>query len=123
VAEIQPVRGWRYNAALSADIEEYVSPLFDVVSARQRDALYQNPLNSIHLSVPWGATAAEAAAAGTHLLREWQQSGVLAQDALPGIYAYYQYFRLPGSAREYCRKGFMCHIRSYDWTEGRGAAP
>lgn len=30
---------------------------------------------------------------------------------------YYQYFRLPGSAREYCRKGFMCHIRAYAWDE------
>lgn len=109
------MRGWRYNAALSAEIDDYVSPLFDVVSARQRAALYQNPLNSIHLSVPGGGR--EAAANAARRLREWQQAGVLAQDALPGIYAYYQYFRLPGSGREYCRKGFMCHIRAYDWAE------
>ena len=113
------MRGWRYNAALGAEIEEYVSPLFDVVSARQREALYQNPLNSIHLSVPRGADAAAAAAAATRCLAEWQQTGVLTQDALPGIYVYYQYFRLPGSAREYCRKGFMCHIRATDWAEGQ----
>ena len=37
---------------------------------------------------------------------------------LPGIYVYYQYFRLPGEARERCRKGFMCHIRAYSWDEG-----
>ena len=46
------MRGWRYNPALSADIDAVVSPLFDVVSVRQREALYQDPLNSIHLSVP-----------------------------------------------------------------------
>ncbi|WP_310397862.1 DUF1015 domain-containing protein [Hymenobacter sp.] len=114
MAEIQPLRGWRYNSALSADIDTYVSPLFDVVSAKQREALYRNPLNSIHLSVPRADDPAAAAAAR---LREWQTSGVLRQDELPGIYAYYQYFRLPGSAREYCRKGFMCHIRAYDWAE------
>ena len=50
-------------------------------------------------------------------LAEWQAKGVLRQDELPGIYAYYQYFRLPGSTQEYCRKGFMCHIRAYDWAE------
>jgi uncharacterized protein (DUF1015 family) len=114
LAEIQPVRGWRYNPALSADIDAYVSPLFDVVSAKQRAALYQNPLNSIHLSVP---QADDPAAAALTRLREWQASGVLRQDELPGIYAYYQYFRLPGSTREYCRKGFMCHIRAYDWED------
>jgi len=114
LAEIQPLRGWRYNPELGARIDEYVSPLFDVVSPKQRAALYQNPLNSIHLSVPLGEDPAGAALAR---LREWQAQGVLRQDELPGIYAYYQYFRLPGSAREYCRKGFMCHIRAYDWDE------
>lgn len=114
MAEIQPLRGWRYNATLSADIDAYVSPLFDVVSAKQREALYRNPLNSIHLSVPRGTDPASMA---LERLREWQTNGVLRQDELPGIYAYYQYFRLPGSTREYCRKGFMCHIRAYDWDE------
>jgi uncharacterized protein (DUF1015 family) len=114
LAEIQPVRGWRYNPALSADIDAYVSPLFDVVSVKQREALYRNPLNSIHLSVP---RADDPAAAALERLRQWEADGVLRQDELPGIYAYYQYFRLPGSAREYCRKGFMCHIRAYDWDE------
>ncbi|AWM31845.1 DUF1015 domain-containing protein [Hymenobacter nivis] len=115
MAEIQPLRGWRYAPALGADIGNYASPLFDVVSARQRAALYHNPLNSIHLAVPQGDDPAGAALA---TLRRWEAEGVLRQDALPGIYAYYQYFRLPGSAREYCRKGFMCHIRAYDWAEG-----
>ena len=114
MAEIQPLRGWRYNPVLSTDIDAYVSPLFDVVSARQREALYRNPLNSIHLSVP---RAADPATAAVECLREWQASGVLVQDALPGIYAYYQYFRLPGSSREYCRKGFMCHIWAHDWAD------
>ncbi|WP_317191250.1 DUF1015 domain-containing protein [Hymenobacter sp. BT523] len=115
LAEIQPLRGWRYNPTLSAHIDDFVSPLFDVVSPKQREALYRNPLNSIHLSVPRGDDAAAAAA---QRLQEWKATGVLRQDQLPGIYAYYQYFRLPGSTREYCRKGFMCHIRAYDWDEG-----
>jgi uncharacterized protein (DUF1015 family) len=56
--------------------------------------------------------------AAAQRLAEWQAAGVLRQDGLPGLYVYYQYFRLPGEARERCRKGFMAHIRAYDWQEG-----
>jgi uncharacterized protein (DUF1015 family) len=114
MAEIIPFRAWRYNKELSKNIEEQTSPLFDVVSEKQRKALYQNPFNSIHLSVPVQPNAAERAA---NLLAEWKTKGVIQQDALPGIYVYYQYFQLAGSHREYCRKGFVAHIRAYDWEE------
>lgn len=114
MAEIIPIRGWRYNPALSKNIQELTSPLFDVVSVKQRAALYQQPYNSIHLSVPPGPDPDAAAA---QLLQEWKTDGVIKQDYLPGIYVYYQYFRLPDSEQEYCRKGFMCHIRAYDWPE------
>src|SRR5690606_19400088 len=30
---------------------------------------------------------------------------------------YYQHFQLPGSDKAYCRKGFLCHIKAYDWNE------
>lgn len=43
---------------------------------------------------------------------------MIVQDQIPGIYVYYQYFQIPGSPRHYCRKGFICNIRIYDWTEG-----
>jgi uncharacterized protein (DUF1015 family) len=114
MAQIKPVRAWRYNTGLTANIEALTSPLFDVVSDNQRRTLYQNPNNSIHLSVPQGENPAVSAA---KRLQEWKQFGIIKQDALPGIYVYYQYFSLPGSSREYCRKGFICHIEAYDWSE------
>ncbi|WP_276495884.1 DUF1015 domain-containing protein [Pontibacter litorisediminis] len=114
MAEILPLRAWRYNDDLNDKIDQLTSPLFDVVSAKQRDALYQNPLNSIHLSVPRGDYPAPDAAT---LLQKWKESGILLQDGLPGIYVYYQYFRLPGNEKEYVRKGFICNIKAYDWHE------
>jgi uncharacterized protein (DUF1015 family) len=114
MAEIKPLRAWRYNNALSKDIEALTSPLFDVVSEKQRNALYQNPLNSIHLSVPKPPDAAERAAA---LLKKWKADKTIIQDEARGIYVYYQYFTLPGSSKELCRKGFICNIRVYDWNE------
>ncbi|PSR52612.1 DUF1015 domain-containing protein [Adhaeribacter arboris] len=114
MAEIIPLRGWRYNQELSNSIQDLTSPLFDVVSLKQREALYQNSYNSIHLSVPQGTFPAKEAA---QLLQTWKTEGILKQDYLPGIYVYYQYFRLPGSEQEHCRKGFMCQIKAYDWDE------
>ncbi|MBD1396125.1 DUF1015 domain-containing protein [Pontibacter sp. JH31] len=115
MAEILPFKAWRYNQEMDQAIESLTSPLFDVVSAKQREALYQNKFNSIHLSVPLGDDPADHAA---HTLQEWKSEGILAHDPLPGIYVYYQYFRLTGSDKEFCRKGFICHIKAYDWHEG-----
>jgi uncharacterized protein (DUF1015 family) len=114
MAEIKPLRAWRYNVALTPTIDTLTSPLFDVVSEKQRKVLYQNPLNSIHLSVPHSPQPAGRAA---RVLENWKERGILIQDKLPAIYVYYQYFKLAGSTKEYCRKGFVCNIRIYDWSE------
>jgi uncharacterized protein (DUF1015 family) len=114
MAEIKPLKAWRYSPAISQDIESITSPLFDVVSEKQRKALYQNPYNSIHLSVPQGPDAANKAHA---LLDQWKSLGIIVQDKLPAIYVYYQYFTLPGSTKEFCRKGFVCNIRVHHWED------
>lgn len=95
-------------------MDELTSPLFDVVSEKQRHKLYQNPLNSIHLSVPKGDHAAWKAG---RTLEQWKDTRVIVQDAVPAIYSYFQYFTLPGDEREYCRKGFVAFIRAYDWSD------
>lgn len=112
MAEIRPFKAWRYNEKLSENIEAMTSPLFDVVSDKQRRTLYQEPLNSIHLSVP-----EKGADVASHLLSKWKVDEVIKQDVLPGIYVYYQYFKLAGSPKPLCRKGFICFIRVYDWEE------
>jgi uncharacterized protein (DUF1015 family) len=114
MADILPIRPWRYNRKLSASLEALTSPLFDVVSDKQRDALYKHPYNSIHLSVPEPLRGKDHVA---KLLQEWKRDGILIQDDIPAIYVYYQYFSHSSSPREYCRKGFICHIRAYDWDE------
>ncbi|HSF55806.1 MAG TPA: DUF1015 domain-containing protein [Algoriphagus sp.] len=114
MAEILPLKAWRYNEHLSQNLEDLTAPLFDVVSAKQREVLYENPLNSIHLSVPQGENPAENA---SKILSKWKSERVITQDPLPGIYVYYQYFRLPGDHEERCRKGFIAQIKAYDWEE------
>ncbi len=112
MAEIKPFRAWRYHNRLRSEIDELTSPLFDVVSEKQRARLYQQPYNSIHLSVPQGENAAWKAG---KTLQRWKDEKVIVQDTVPAIYSYFQYFTLPGDTREYIRKGFVAFIRAYDW--------
>ncbi|WP_291721499.1 DUF1015 domain-containing protein [Bernardetia sp.] len=117
MAEIRPFRAWRYNASLTSQIQDFTSPLFDVISQKQRDKLYQNPLNSIHLSVPLGQSPADDA---RETLEKWIAEGTITQDDKPAVYVYYQYFVLPArisKKKEYCRKGFITMIKAYDWEE------
>ncbi|WP_373523921.1 DUF1015 domain-containing protein [Aquiflexum sp.] len=115
MAEILPLKGWRYHSRFKNNLDDLTSPLFDVVSEKQRVALYQNPYNSIHISVPLGD---DPSTRGKEVLEKWKSEKVIIQDQLPGIYVYYQYFRLPGQEHESCRKGFIAQIKAYDWDEG-----
>lgn len=114
MAEILPLIGWRYHPRFKNNLDELTSPLFDVVSEKQRIALYENPYNSIHISVPLGENPSVRA---KEVLGKWKSEKVIVQDPIPGIYVYYQYFRLPGQEYESCRKGFIAHIKAYDWDE------
>jgi len=114
MAEIQPLRAWRYNAELSKNIGNFVCPPFDVVSEEQKQALYRQALNSIHISVPQGKHPEKQAAT---LLEKWKKEGILMQEAQPGIYVYYQHFSFPGESEKYVRKGFICNIKAYFWEE------
>jgi uncharacterized protein (DUF1015 family) len=114
MAEIRPFKSWRYRPSLLKNIGELTSPLFDVASEKQRKALYSNPLNSIHLSIPRGDQPAKNAAA---IFNEWKQKNYIIQDQVPGIYVYYQYFSLPSEPKPYCRKGFISKIRVHEWQD------
>jgi len=114
MAKIQPFKAWRYDEKLSHLIEQLTSPLFDVVSQKQRNALYQNPYNSIHVSVPKGENPAHQA---KETLENWIANGIITQEKTDCIYVYYQHFSLDGSEKTFCRKGFIAHIYAYDWNE------
>ncbi len=112
MAKILPFKAWRYNEELSKSIDSLTSPLFDVISQKQRDALYQNQYNSIHLSVP---LKGEEPNDSRKTIDKWKKDGIIEQDKLPGIYVYYQYFSLPGNTKEFVRKGFVSFIQATDW--------
>ncbi len=115
MAEIKPFRAWRYHSRYRKSIASLTSPLFDVVSSEQREVLYKNPLNSIHLSVPKGENPHDEASS---TLQTWKKNQVLIQDQIPAIYVYYQYFYLSEKRHVLCRKGFIGNIRVREWETG-----
>lgn len=114
MAEIKPFRAFRYNETLGENIDKLTSPLFDVVSEKYREKLYQSEFNSIHISVP---LEGPDGALLERRIEDWKAKGVIVQDKTPAIYVYYQHFKLPGHTRSFCRKGIVCNIRLYDWEE------
>lgn len=112
MAEIKPFRAWRYNKELGKNISRLISPLFDVVTRRKLEELYQDPLNSIHLSVPNGG-----AGKASETLRTWKSDRIIVLDELPGIYVYYQYYADPTSGENRCRKGFVANVKVHEWTD------
>ncbi len=114
MAKIKPFQAWRYNPRIAGEIEDLTSPLFDVVSEKQREKLYQNPKNSIHLSVPIGNNPFENARSTFY---QWKAKEILLKDPIPGIYPYFQVFSLAGEPSEFIRKGFVCMVKIGDEEE------
>lgn len=113
MAQLKPLRGWRYNPKLFSNLNNVCSPLFDVITPAQRKQLYQiSPYNSIHISVPQGETPFEEA---QERIKQWKKEHVLVQDVLPTIYVYYQYFSVQGKL--HIRKGFIANIKLQDWED------
>lgn len=113
MADIKPLPAWRYSIRLTDQLPDLISPLYDVVSEEQKKVLYQNPNNSLHLSLPQDDSALTA----KKTFDDWKENKILEQDALPAFYVLYQYFKIPDSEKQYCRKGFIGHIRAHDWEE------
>ncbi len=117
MADIRPFRAWRYNDFLISNIHQLTAPLFDVVSETQRQKLYHQPYNSIHLSVPLRQNGKSTGEVAVATLEKWKKEGIIVQDKKPAIYVYYQYFSLPEHTEMLCRKGFICMMRVHEWEE------
>ena len=51
-------------------------------------------------------------------LEDWIREGVVAQDAAPSLYAYFQEYTVPGTSERRTRKGFIAAGRIEDYSAG-----
>ncbi|HEY8402085.1 MAG TPA: DUF1015 domain-containing protein [Cytophagaceae bacterium] len=110
MAEIKPFKGVRYTEK-AGNLQELISPLFDVVSNKEIEQLFRLPYNSIHLSFP-------QTSGSENVVDTWIQNGILRVDTTPAIYVYAQTFTLPDTNETFTRTGFICNLRLYDWQQG-----
>jgi uncharacterized protein (DUF1015 family) len=116
MATLQPFRALRYNPAVVGDLSTVVAPPYDVISAAQRDALYdRSAYNAVRLILNRDADPYSAAA---EALQTWRRDGVLLRDVRPSLCYHVEDFLLPdGSAHR--RAGVIGAVRLEPFATGR----
>jgi uncharacterized protein (DUF1015 family) len=116
MAEIQPLRAWRYEPAVAGDLQDLVAPPYDVIDAGARAALAaRSPHNVVAIDLPEGEDPYAAAA---ETLARWREEGAVVEDEGPAIWALRQDYTGP-DGRSLTRRGFLCRVRVTDYGAGR----
>lgn len=120
--EIAPLKGLLYNQKLIGNMDEVITPPFDVISPEEQEMYHKrHPNNMIRLILGqqepgdneennWYIRAAEA-------LATWQREGVLVRDPQPAFYGYeIRYQESPDQSKT--RQGFLCLVKLHDFSHG-----
>jgi uncharacterized protein (DUF1015 family) len=123
MARIYPFRALRYNPSL-VRVEDCVTQPYDKISPAMQQAYYQkSPYNLVRiiLGLPELFDGKETGDVYTRAARDftaWRESGVLAQESEPCIFAYSQKFAVPGSDGKVLeRRGFIALGGLHDYSE------
>jgi uncharacterized protein (DUF1015 family) len=122
MAEIFPFRAFRYNTALVDPAQVLTQPYDKITPAMAEKYAAASPYNLIPIEK--GKSGAEDTPAdnvytrAAKLLDEWICAKVIAQDATPSLYGYFQEYTVPGTSERRVRKGFIAVGRIEDYSAG-----
>jgi len=121
MADVVPFHGLRFDESKAGPLADLISPPYDVISDRDREALYaRSPYNVVRIEEgteePGDTTEHNKYTRAKAALEEWMGSGVLKVDTSPAFYLHDHYFEVAG--RRVRRRGFLGALRLYQ--EGRG---
>ena len=122
MARIYPFRAWRYNPS-AVRLEDAVTQPYDKISPAMQQAYYQrSPYNLVRiiLGLPELFDAEKGESVYMRAARDfraWREQGVLIQEKGPCIFAYAQRFRVPGTAIEKERRGFIALGKLHDYAD------
>jgi uncharacterized protein (DUF1015 family) len=113
MSEIQPFAGIHYASPPGGDVSSKLAPPYDVLDAADKDQLLaQDSANFVGIDLPHlppkSAGPPEVYAQARATLEAWLASGVLARDAEPAVYVYYQDYTHAGQT--YTRKMFFARL-------------
>ena len=120
--KVLPFRGYRYNLAKVGRLDDVISPPYDQYGEGLDDFLYaRHPANIARIimnkesleDTPDNNRYTRSKA----LLNQWIREGVFVQDDCPGIYPYFQVYRLSDNGIR-TRKGFIALGEVTDYAKG-----
>ena len=122
MAIVAPFRGVRFNPEKIRNMEEVVTPPYDVISEEEgAKFLEKNAYNMIQLDLrntsQDGGGNAERYVQARNLFEAWQEEGVLIRDDAPAMYLYAITYTHP-SGRRMTRRGLVCLVGLAEFSEG-----
>lgn len=118
MADVQPLRGFRYAQEKVGDLVQTITPPFDVITPEAQARYYQNnPYNIIRLELgqtyPTDSGLNNVYTRAARTLAEWRLDGVLQQETHACYYLYQQRFAYGG--QNYCRTSLLARVRLEPW--------
>ena len=119
MADIEPLRALHYDPARAGDLDDLVSPPYDVIDAADRARLLErSPYNVVEIDLPQADNGDDPYAHAASTLADWLRQGVLVRDEEPALWALSQDYTGPdGRARQ--RHGFFARVRVENYGAGR----
>lgn len=122
MAEIIPFKALRYDPH-QVKLEDVLTQPYDKITPEMQAKYYERSTHNLVRIIlgKSGETDTDAFNVYTRAseyLHDWRSSGILKQDAEPGIYAYAQTFTVPGTADLAERRGLIVLGRIHDYADG-----
>ncbi len=122
MAEIFPFRAYRYNSARVDPAKVLTQPYDKITPAMAEKYAVASPYNLIPVekgkSLPDDSPSNNVYTRAEKALGEWIGAGVVAKDAVPSLYAYFQEYTVPGTSDRRVRKGFIAAGKIEDYSAG-----
>jgi uncharacterized protein (DUF1015 family) len=111
LARIYPFQPYRYTPAAGSLQDVVTQPYDKIAPEMQARYLAQSPHNLVRVILgerkPGDGESDNVYTRAAAYLDAWIANGILARDAEPGIYPYFQEFTLPDTGERLVRKGFI----------------
>ncbi len=122
MAKIFPFRPYRYTAK-AGPLENLLTQPYDKITPEMRKRyLALSPYNLVRIILgerfPTDSADDNVYTRAARYWNEWVEKGILAREAAPGIYAYFQEFSMPDTGERLVRKGFIALGAVEDYAEG-----
>ncbi len=122
MAEIFPFAAYRYDTA-KCKLEDVLTQPYDKITTAMQEAYYaKHPANLIAVekgrTSPQDSPADNVYTRAAASLKDWIARQALLRESAPGLYAYFQDYRVPGSEQRKARKGFIALGRVVDYDAG-----